>query len=443
MLAKVPASYRDALTLMRADKWESALSALHTVAASDQVPADLRADAWSTAGVVYEELGKPEQAHAAYRWAVALNPRCHAALNNLGAAATGWHNANEAISWFNASLAIDPKHGNSIAGIAAALIQLGRFQDSLSVCEQAIALDPKCIPAHWNRSIAALGTGDWELGWAEHEWRRKLPNKREHPIPETPAWEGQPLDGKTVFVLAEQGFGDMLMWARCYQTLQQMGATVIAEAHGPLAALLAWMPSVSSVVKYGEAPPAHDYHIFAVSLPRVLEMRVAGLSGKPYLTVPSKRVLPESDRPQIGIIWRGRPEHGNNHNRSLSDADAYALCDPLLADWVSLQVDHPPPHARVKDLRSQIRHFADTAQIMKGLDVVVSVDSAGCHLAGALGVPVWTLLPDPSEWRWQYGAESTPWYNSMTLIRQTRKGDWSSVIEQVHRKLKGINARLD
>lgn len=444
MIQKVPASYADALMLMQRKDFGSALCALHTVASASEIPVSLRANAWATAGVVYEEMGKGEQALSAYRQAAALHPQCHAALNNLGAAATGSHEAYEAASYFRSSLALDPSHGNSIAGLAAALIQMGRFHDALTVSNEAVQREPGCVPAHWNRSIAALGCGRWKLGWAEHEWRFKLPNKRIAAMPNTPRWDGQPLDGKTIFVLAEQGFGDMLMWARCFATLRNMGARVVAEAHGPMAKLFEWMPEVDRVAAYGQNPGLHDVHVFAVSLPHILGLKLEELSGKPYITVPPRYVLPlNTGKPQVGVIWRGRLEHGNDHNRSMPPHAAEALMRSRDAEWVSLQVDHTAPWTTVHDMRDQIKNFADTAAIMRGLDLVVSVDSAGAHLAGALGVPVWTLLFEPAEWRWSYGTTTTPWYNSMELVRQPSPGDWMGVVEQVHAKLGEIRRRLN
>ncbi len=249
-----------------------------------------------------------------------------------------------------------------------------------------------------------------------------------------------------LLVLAEQGFGDMIMWARLLPALASMGAEIVLECHEPLIPLFRWMPCLTDITPFGKPLPAHDQHVFIGSLALHLGLRPDSISGHQYMVVPPKPVCPVDGKPRVGIAWQGRGDHGNDHNRSLQPEAVEALVNLPGVHWVSLQFDLTPPVSSIRDCRDLIKqNVANTAAIMAGCDLVISIDSGLAHLAGAMGLPVWTLIPNPPEWRWCLGRawdETTPWYDSMSLIRQPRPGDWQSVITEVHRRLNLLKDRL-
>lgn len=438
----------DAVELIKHERWQDALCALHIVATSDEVSQQQRADVWNTCGMMYAKLGRPDLEATAYRLAVSLNPQSPEALNNMGASFCTAHDGENAAAFFTAALSLRPDLDNTRAGLVGALVQSGQFQRAIAEADRVVRQDNQNVAAHWNLALALLGSGDFARGLIEHEWRRKLQNFDMRPPLETPEWNGaQPLHGKRLMVLAEQGFGDMLMWSRYLQDLAALGADVILEAHEPLMPLFQWMPCLTGIHRYGQLPlPAHDYHVYIGSLGRIVGLTVPNIVGKPYLTVPERQILGLDKFPKIGLAWKGRETHPNDRNRSLAPAAVQALVSYDKAHWVSLQFDVAPPVSSVVDCRNIIgENVGVTASIIKGLDLVISVDSAVAHLAGALGVPCWVMTPNPPEWRWcvhKSQSESvsgkTPWYDTVELIPQPRAGDWGSVIKEIHRRLDTI-----
>jgi Flp pilus assembly protein TadD len=449
VLEVVRASYMDGVELMKHGRWQDALCAFQIVATSDEMPQTVKADAWNSCGLMYARLGRTDLEHVSYRIAVSLNPKCPEALNNMGAAFCGTHDGESAAAFFDYALSLRPDMENTRAGLVGALVQTGRYRRAVQEAERVVRADPDNVAAHWNLALALLASGDFQRGLAEHEWRRKLTQfVLERPRITSPEWTGsQPLHGKRVLVVAEQGFGDMIMWARYLPHLVALGADVIFECHEPLMPLFSWMPGLHSVTRYGAPMPPHDYHVFVGSLARIIQLTTGNIVGRPYLTVP-RRELSGLDRyPKVGIAWKGRHTHPNDRNRSLSSETAQHLLRYEKAHWVSLQFDVAPPLSSVVDCRDIIgENVAETAGIIRGLDLVVTVDSAIAHLAGALGVPCWVMLPNPPEWRWHAhkpeGANltgRTPWYDSVELIPQPRPGYWKPVIEEVHRRLDAVN----
>lgn len=438
----------DAVELIKLERWQDALCVLQIIATSDEMPTKVKADAWNTSGMMYAKLGRRDLEESAYRIAVSLNPECPEALNNMGAAFCGAHDGENAASYFAAALSLRPDLDNTRAGLVGALVQMGRFRHAVVEAERVVRQDPQNVAAHWNLALALLGSGDFQRGLAEHEWRRKLQQFDERPPLKSPEWNGtQPLDGKTIVVLAEQGFGDMIQWARFLPGLAALGANVILEAHEPLIPLFSWMPCLTKVHRYGnlELPP-HDYHVYIGSLARIVGLTPENIVGKPYLMIPERQILGLDHFPRIGLAWKGRHTHPNDHNRSLSPQAVQQLVAGTKAHWVSLQFDVAPPVSTIVDCRDIIgENVGATASIIRGLDLVISVDSAMAHLAGALGVPCWVALPSPREWRWSLGqdaAEKTPWYDSLELIAQTKSGDWTSVVAEIHKRLDRITERV-
>ena len=254
--------------------------------------------------------------------------------------------------------------------------------------------------------------------------------------------------GKTVLLHAEQGFGDTVQFCRYAKLVAAQGATVLMEVQPPLKALLAKLEGVSQLLAYGEMLPAFDYHCPLLSLPLAFNTGIESIPAEtPYLSPDPARIrqwegkLGEKRLPRIGLVWSGRTDHKNDHNRSIPLADTAKLVSGH-AELVSLQKEVRAADKLVLDIRQDIRHFgdelndfADTAALVELMDVVITMDTAVAHVAGALGKPVWILLPFNPDWRWLLDRGDSPWYPTARLFRQPAIGDWDSVIQRVANEL--------
>ena len=243
---------------------------------------------------------------------------------------------------------------------------------------------------------------------------------------------------------AEQGLGDTIQFCRYAAHVAQLGARVVLEVQAPLVSLLSSLNGVAEVVARGDALPPFDLHCSLLSLPLAFKTTLADIpSAAGYLAAPSAKVgvwrerLGAPERPRIGLVWSGNANHKNDRNRSIALATLLAHL-PRGADYVSLQKDVSADDAALMAANPQVRHFgehlgdfADTAALASLMDLVISVDTSVAHLAGALGRPVWILLPVNPDWRWLLDREGTPWYDAATLYRQKAPGDWQGVLERV------------
>jgi tetratricopeptide (TPR) repeat protein len=420
-------------------------------------------------GLALHDAGELAQAEAHYRQALALNPELAESWNNLGTALVSRDDREGAIPCFREAIRLRGDHllGYVNLGCALqhleqpeeavqlyrralelkpdflqALINLGTAYQDLLQPDQAIAayrealrLEPECADAHWNLALSLLSLGDFENGWREYEWR--FAGAAGSLVP-GPRWDGSPLEGRTVLLCCEQGLGDTLQFVRYAPLVAERGGRVLVRCQAAsLKPLLARVPGVLAV--YGPTDELPDYHCHAplVSLPHIFATRLDHLPAPvPYLTADPERVAAWRDRMagphrlKVGLVWRGGPLPRNR-------ACPYAALAPLAAlsgvDFFSLQLGEVPDNSLlpVLDLAPGIRDFDDSAAIIANLDLVLSIDTACAHLAGGMGVPVWTLLPHSCDWRWLPASDSSPWYPSMRLFRQPAAGDWHSVLSRV------------
>lgn len=408
------------------------------------------ADLWQLRARMLNAAARREEALAAVERALALRPDSADYHLTRGVILRAMLRYEEARQCFENVVRLAPHHPGGYTNLGSLLDQLGDAGAALENCARAIALDPDCALAHWNRALVYLRCGDYERGWREYEWRWKaetlsLHNSRRH-FPQ-PAWTGrEALSGKTILLHAEQGLGDTLQFCRYATLVAQRGATVIVEAPPPLAELLGTLAGVDRVVARDAAPPPFDYHIPLMSLPLAFGTRPDTVPGAPYLASDPARVarwdalLGPRTRPRVGVVWSGHPAHLNDHHRSVPLAlMARLFAGPLAerCEFISLQKEVRPADQPLLDtlplrqVAGQLRDFSDTAALCALLDVVVTVDTSVAHLAGALGKPVWILLPAPFEWRWLEQGAASPWYPSATLYRQSRRCDWAPVIDAV------------
>jgi hypothetical protein len=311
--------------------------------------------------------------------------------------------------------------------------------------KKALSLDPNDAGARTNRAQTNLLRGEFEHGWREYEWRWR-DGTQSHGFAENTQWTGaQPIDGKTVFVHHEQGFGDTLQFVRFVDRLGDAGARVVLRVQDALLPLLREYRGAAEVIGETAPVPDFDYHIPFLSLPFALKLRAPDLQmPEPYLHADRALACQWDDllagaatRPNIGIVWSGSRTHLNDRNRSLSLAQLQPLLDAD-ANFFSLQKDvrdSDRAHLAALDQRGVLRDvsarlatFAETAALVARLDLVICVDTAVAHLAGALGKPVWIALPFMPDWRWQLDRSDSPWYPSARLFRQASRDDWTGVV---------------
>ena len=442
-------------------------------------------DALGNAGDVLLALGRPAEALARFEKALGLAPGHPQALANRGVAraALGDHAAAladfdvamragpnpmvaynrglalanlgrsaEAVAAYDQALAMVPNHVATWSSRGSALQALNRHAEAIASFDRALALAPDYADAHFNKSLALLATGDYAQGLAEYEWRWKrsgaAPSRQSRPL-----WLGEPpLAGKTILLHAEQGLGDTIMFARHAGQLARAGARVVLEVHAELKDPMTRLAGPAAVIGRGEPRPAHDFHCPLGSLPLALKIRPDSVpSDIPYLAADPGRVARWGERlaahgtPRVGIVWAGNVAHTDDRNRSLPLDKLAPLFAQDGARVVSLQRDLRAGDAErlattpVLHLGPELADFDDTAAVLAQCDLVISVDTSVAHLAGALGRPLWVLLPFSADWRWTAAGERSPWYPSARLLRQPRPGDWESVVTAV---LKDLPAAL-
>ncbi len=403
-------------------------------------------EALNNMGVALAGLDDPVSAETAYCQAIALKPDFADAYYNLGKALKAQRRLTEASQAYAQALALNPNHAQAENNFGIALDQLGQKQDAMAHFRRAIALAPDFADAHFNLGTSLLTSGDFAQGWAEFEWRFASTQMRAHQRNFTqPRWRGQEGPG-TLLLHAEQGFGDTLQFCRYAPLAAARGWRVILEVQAPLTRLMRRLDGVSEIFAQGQTLPAFDAQLPLLSLPHVFGTEEKTIpSTTPYLHVPEAEItdwgrkLPAGKR--IGLCWAGNPRA---FSRVLAEVDsrrsiAPDILLPLLTQknliFCSLQKDGPPMPHPIIDLMPQIQDFADTAALIMNLDLVISVDTAIAHLAGALGKPVWLLNRHDGCWRWLENRTDSPWYPTMRLYTQPAPGAWTQVIEAIQQDL--------
>ncbi len=399
-------------------------------------------------GMSLRELRRHDEALAAHDEALALDPCLANAFQNRGNVLKDLHRLDEALACFGRAIELEPANPLAWLNQGAVLAAQGLYEEGLASYDHAVALDPELAVAYWNRSLLHLEHGNFKAGWRDHEWRWKTPHFLNSPDIrpfDAPLWLGQEdIEGKSILLYSEQGFGDVLQCARYVPLLAQRGATVILETHAPLAGLLARLDGVAQVIPRGQPVPVTDWRCPMMSLPLAFGTELVTIPApNHYLRADPARVdawraaLGPAHRPRIGLVWSGSPTHGNDGNRSLNFARMTALLSDRF-EFFTLQRDVRPADqaaldadGRVRGFGHQLKDFGDTAALCELMDVVVSVDTSVAHLAGALGRPAWVLLPAIADWRWLRERRDSPWYPSARLYRQAAPGAWDAALAEV------------
>jgi tetratricopeptide (TPR) repeat protein len=331
--------------------------------------------------------------------------------------------------------------------LGIALAGRGKIDEAITAHRRSIALKPQLAKAHHNLGIALLTRGDFQEGWAEYEWRWKCEG-----VPRLlrnfsqPQWDGGPLEGRIILLHAEQGFGDAIKFIRYVPLVAQRGGRVIIVCFAELERLFQAMPGAWQIVGPGHALPAFDLHAPLLSLPRILETTLSNIPrAVPYLQADADQATKWKHRlsvyppcVNVGLVWAGRPTQRNDRNRSVQLARFAPLGQVAGIRFFSLQkgtaaaeAKAPPEGIELVDWTEDLKDFADTAALIANLDIVISVDTAVAHLAGAMGKPIWALLSSVPGWHWMLEREDSPWYPSMRLFRQPSLGDWDSVFKRL------------
>jgi Tfp pilus assembly protein PilF len=398
------------------------------------------------------ELGRLDEALASYDAALAIAPGHVGALVNRGNTLLRFNQPAAAVASYDAALAAMPGHPQILTNRGHALRRLDRPADALVDIEAALATAPEFAEAHFEAAMAHLALGNFEVGWKAYEWRWKTGAFVRYRRPfQMPPWLGeQPISGKTILLHAEQGFGDTLQFIRYAPLLAGQGAKVICEVQPELLPLLSQLPDIT-VMACGEPLPAFDLHCPLFSLPLAFGTQPGTIPAAiPYLAAFAERVAAWRDRlppgrPRAGFVWSGSPSHKNDGNRSIALARLACLFEDPAVRCFSLQSELRAADGETLaslpnliELGSGFRDFADTAAVISMLDIVISVDTAVAHLAGALGKPVLILLPHAADFRWMRSRDDTPWYPTAKLFRQPAFGDWDSVIVRVREALRQL-----
>lgn len=407
------------------------------------------AEAWMSLGKVLFALNRLDESLAATDRALALKPGHVDALNNRGTALFQLHRPAEALACYDRAVALSPAHALGHVNRGNALVRLGRIPEALSQYARAQALNPDLAEAHWSESLARLRMNDMPKGWEKYEWRWRVRPETARGLP-SPLWLGdEDIAGKTILIHGEQGFGDCIHFCRYVPMVAARGAKVVLEVPAELTRLMASLEGATELRTQGDPLPATDFHCPLASLPLAFRTApdtvpaaVPYLAAPPHVAAAWREKLAHLPRPRIGLNWVAGARHWGELHRSLPP-EALA---PLLgcgATLVSLQQNYRREdtawlagHPAVHDFGAEIADFADTAAIAGEMDLVISVDTAVAHLAGALALPVWILLSYIGDWRWLTERADSPWYPTAKLYRQSEINDWAGVVARVADDLK-------
>ena len=401
------------------------------------------ADALHLLGTIAFQAGKYEPAVALIQRAIRINPNNANYYSNCGPALRSLNRYEEAIACYHSAIALAPDHPQAWYNLGKTYFDSRKPVEALAAYTRQLDLNPEHSSARWNCSLANLLLGNLPEGWREYEFRwtatAASASKR---IFAAPQWSGEPLVGKTLFIHAEQGLGDNIQFCRYAALAADRGARVIVECQPELLGLLRSISQISTLVRPGETLPAFDFQIPMMSLPMAFETSLENIpSTTPYLHADPARVLDWKSRlgklgslRNIGLVWAGGEKHPSNEKRSMHLSRFAPLAEFTGISWISLQKGSPSAQLAqapfpVLDWTSEIHDFADTAALIQALDGVVTVDTAVAHLAGAMGKPVWILLPFLPDFRWLLDRGDSPWYPTARLIRQTCQGDWRAAVQ--------------
>lgn len=431
-------------------------------------------------GILLQSIGRLEDAAEVYQQALELKPDYHEVLGNLSGVYRELARYSVGLEFARSALKIEPLNPVYLNNYGNLLLKLNRFDEARAIFKQALNQDPcfdmayvnlsaACLADHdlkaaikynrqallsnpadvhanWNQALLELHSGNLKSGFEAYEWRWQKSDfekiKRNYT---QPRWDGKPHPDSTLLVWAEQGFGDTIQFIRFIAQVKPLFKKVVVEVQAKLLTLIETMPEIDTIIAAGSEYQAFDYHIPLLSIPQYFLSDVKSIPARTsYLSTIANEcniaelITADFTGLKIGINWAGSPSHENDHNRSIQLKAFKPLLDVDNIQLYGLQLGAPraelidwPDNDSITDLSDYLSDFAATARILDSLDLIITVDTAMAHLAGAMGRPVWVLLPYQSDWRWLYDREDSPWYPTMRLFRQSRNCRWDGVIRQV------------
>jgi tetratricopeptide (TPR) repeat protein len=437
------------------------------------------AEAHNNRGVVLRELGRLDDAVASFDQAIRLKPDYVEACTNRGKALQDLRRLAEALVSFDRALAVQPDAAAAWSDRGLVLQDLGRLGDALVSVDRAIALKPddagaynnrgiilqelrrpheaiasfdkaatlrpNYAEAYHNQSLCLLQAGRFDQGWRLYEWRKKVKEPVGDRSFSEQLWLGQDdISHKTIFVHWEQGLGDTILFCRFAASLRARGAKVVMSVQKPLYRLLQQFNPFVEIIHEDEVPAEFDCHCSLLSLPLALGVTVQTIPSSPRYILADEGLrsawrarLPPKSKPRIGIVWSTATRRKSGYERSIDLADLL----PLLlddVDWISLQKEMNDDDAtllqglpQIASYHKDLHDFADTAALIDHLDLVIAIDTSVAHLAGAIGKPVWIMLPYNADWKWLLDRDDTPWYPSARLFRRDDQRSWASVLTSV------------
>ena len=415
------------------------------------------AEAHCNRGNALQGLKQYDAAIASYDKAINIQRDYSDAYCNRGNALKELKKYDTAITDYKKAISIKPDYAVAYYNLGTTLGEIKQFEAAIESYDQAIALKPDYAQAHWNLSLVYLLLGNFKDGWQEYEWRWKIADfsktggvkKLSQPL-----WLGtESLQNKTILLYAEQGLGDIIQFCRYAPLVADLGAKVILEVPSSLTELLNDLDGVSQIITYGDELPEFDYHCPLLSLPRAFKSGVDNIpSSTPYLKTSKSKVdkwgirLGKKINPRIGLVWSSISSFEHDSKRSLTLAELLPALPKDGFEYICLQKEIKPCDQEVLNSNPQIRFFGnelldftDTAALINCVDLVVSTCTSVPHLAGALDKKTWLLIAYSPDWRWMLDRVDSPWYPSITLLRQSSNGNWYDVLEKLKASLLTLN----
>ena len=403
------------------------------------------AAAWYNLGIARHGEGRPATASRLWQRAICIAPGYGRALNNLGGLLGHEDRNAAAFETLRRALIAEPQFSGAWNNLGAVEERAGHLRAACHAYRRAIAVAPAYPEAHKNLGIALLRDGGGAEGWEEYEWRWRTaefaPHRRDF---DCPAWQGEAIPHGLLLLHAEQGLGDSIQFCR-YASRAAERAEIVLEVQPALVPLMKRLAGAARIIARGDPLPVVAAHCPLMSLPRffgVVADAVPYLQPETVILERWAQRLPRDGGLRVGLVWAGSPTYRNDHWRSIAFAELAPLRQVPAVRWYSLQIGDKAremaqaPGAAIEDLSREVVDFRDEAAALCHLDLLISVDTAAAHLAGALGRPTWVLLSSAADWRWGIEGPDTRWYPSLRLYRQAVAGDWAGVLTAMVRDLR-------
>ncbi|MBI9072785.1 MAG: tetratricopeptide repeat protein [Melioribacteraceae bacterium] len=408
-------------------------------------------EAYNLSGVCNAMIGQIPKALNEFEKAVKLNPNFPDTYSNIGILLSQVHEKEEAVKYFNHALKLSPQNIDTLYNLAVAYKELGLLENAIDTYNKCISYKNDFAQAYMNKALLELTLGDYKNGWKNYEWGFKSGDRVERNL-RGERWKGEDINGKSIYIYSNQGFGDTIQFIRYLPKVQELGAKVIFECQRELFDLLEPLGFWSEIVAMNfdlSVTSEYDYHIPLLSLPLIFETEVSTIPVQRKNIRPTKKacdkwseIFHDSKKKKAGIVWSGNPNHKNDKNRSCQLTLIKELFKLENIQFYNLQLNKTDVSISEKiikekliDYTSNISDFNDTAALIDNIDLVISVDTSVAHLSAAMNKETWVMIPFVPDWRWMLNKDDNPWYPSVKLFRQPKIGDWESVVNSIQNKL--------